>query len=132
MSSKKKRETEGDLNNKKAKMNNGVPDFVSDGLDTNEIRTIVQDIMIIIQDNKNKMKHEDIINNIKTNDARFTTFADRYPMLFDMITREQGFDYQSFEYFLSKREDIIQNKKPSDDVHKQVGQEMFDKYYKKI
>lgn len=131
MSSKKKRETEGDINNKKAKMNNGVPDFVSDGLDTNEIRTIVQDIMIIIQDNKNKMKHEDIINNIKTNDVRFTTFADRYPMLFDMITREQGFDYQSFEYFLSKREDIIQNKKSSDDVHKQVGQEMFDKYYKK-
>ena len=41
MSSKKKRETEGDINNKKAKMNNGVPDFVSDGLDTNEIRTII-------------------------------------------------------------------------------------------
>ena len=56
MSSKKKRETEGDINNKKAKMNNGVPDFVSDGLDTNDIRNIVQDIMIIIQNNKNKMK----------------------------------------------------------------------------
>ena len=131
MSSKKKRETEGCVDNKKAKMNNTPPDFVSDGLDTNEIRNIVQDIMIIIQDNKNKMKHDDIINNIKTKEARFTTFSERYPMLFDMVTKEQGFDYQCFEYFLSKREDIIQNKKPSDDVHKQVGQEMFDKYYKK-
>jgi hypothetical protein len=131
MSSKKKRELDSDVNNKKAKMNNMPPDFVSDGLDTNEIRIIVQDIMIIILDNKNKMTHDEIINNIKTKEARFTTFADRYPMLFDMITREQGFDYQSFEYFLSKREEIIQNKKPSDDVHKQVGQEMFDKYYKK-
>ena len=131
MSSKNKREAEGNVNNKKVKINNAVPDFVSDGLDTNEIRNIVQDIMIIIQNNKNKMKHEDIINNIKTQEERFLSFADRYPMLFDMITREQGFDYESFEYFLSKREDIIKNKKPSDDVHKQVGQEMFDKYYKK-
>ena len=90
MSSKKKRETEGDINNKKAKMNNGVPDFVSDGLDTNDIRNIVQDIMIIIQNNKNKMKHEDIINNIKTQEARFITFADRYPMLFNMITVSSG------------------------------------------
>jgi hypothetical protein len=130
MSSKKRKEVENDINSKKAKTDT-VPDFVKDGLDTNEIRNIVQDIMIIIQDNKNKMKHDDIINNIKTMEERFISFADRYPMLFDMVTREQGFDYQSFEYFLSKRDEIIKNKKPSDDVHKQVGQEMFDKYYKK-
>jgi hypothetical protein len=130
MSSKKRKEVENDINSKKAKTDT-VPDFVKDGLDTNEIRNIVQDIMIIIQDNKNKMKHDDIINNIKTKEERFISFADRYPMLFDMVTREQGFDYQSFEYFLSKRDEIIKNKKPSDDVHKQVGQEMFDKYYKK-
>jgi len=130
MSSKKRKEVENDINSKKAKTDT-VPDFVKDGLDTNEIRNIVQDIMIIIQDNKNKMKHDDIINNIKTREERFISFADRYPMLFDMVTREQGFDYQSFEYFLSKRDEIIKNKKPSDDVHKQVGQDMFDKYYKK-
>jgi glutamate mutase epsilon subunit len=130
MSSKKRKEVENDINSKKAKTDT-VPDFVKDGLDTNEIRNIVQDIMIIIQDNKNKMKLDDIINNIKTMEERFISFADRYPMLFDMVTREQGFDYQSFEYFLSKRDEIIKNKKPSDDVHKQVGQEMFDKYYKK-
>jgi hypothetical protein len=132
MSSKKKRDLENDgNNNKKAKLDGTVPDFVSDGLDTNEIRNIVQDIMIFIQNNKNKMKHDDIINNIKTHEERFKSFADRYPMLFDMITREEGFDYERFEYFLSKREDIVKNKKPSDDVHKQVGQEMFDRYYKK-
>ena len=112
-------------------MDDTSPEFVSDGLDTNEIRNIVQDIMIIILNNKNKAKHEDIINNIKVQEERFKSFADRYPMLFDMITREEGFEYERFEYFLSKRDDIIKNKKPSDDVHKQVGQEMFDRYYKK-
>jgi hypothetical protein len=131
MSSKKKRDLESDGINKKAKMDDTSPEFVSDGLDTNEIRNIVQDIMIIILNNKNKAKHEDIINNIKVQEERFKSFADRYPMLFDMITREEGFEYERFEYFLSKRDDIIKNKKPSDDVHKQVGQEMFDRYYKK-
>jgi len=52
-------------------------------------------------------------------------------MLFDMVTKEAGFDYSFFEYFLSKRETIIKNTETSEEVHKQVGQEMFDLYYKK-
>jgi len=132
MSSKKRDLESKDNNNKKQKLDNILPDFVSDGLDTKEIRDIVQDIMIIIQNNKNKASHEDIINNIKnSNDARIKLFTDRYPMLFDMVTKKEGFDYSSFEYFLTMRDKIIKKEITSDDASKVVGQVWFDKYYKK-
>jgi hypothetical protein len=129
----KKRDLESkDINNKKQKLDNTLPDFVSDGLDTKEIRDIVQDIMIIIQNNKNKSTHEEIINNIKnSNDVRIKLFIERYPMLFDMVTKKEGFDYSSFEYFLTMRDKIIKKELTSDDASKHVGQVWFDKYYKK-
>jgi hypothetical protein len=132
MSSKKRDLESKDMNNKKQKLDNTLPDFVSDGLDTKEIRDIVQDIMIIIENNKNKTKHEDIINNIKnSDDVRFKLFIERYPMLFDMVTKKEGFDYSSFEYFLMMRDKIIKKELTSEDASKHVGQVWFDKYYKK-
>ena len=132
MSSKKRDLESNNINNKKQKLDNTLPDFVSDGLDTKEIRDIVQDIMIIIQNNKNKSTHEEIINNIKnSNDVRIKLFIERYPMLFDMVTKKEGFDYSSFEYFLTMRDKIIKKEITSDDASKHVGQVWFDKYYKK-
>lgn len=132
MSSKKRDLKSNDINNKKQKLDNTLPDFVSDGLDTKEIRDIVQDIMIIIQNNKNKATHEEIINNIKnSDDVRIKLFTERYPMLFDMVTKKEGFDYPSFEYFLTMRDKIIKKELTSDDASKVVGQVWFDKYYKK-
>ena len=132
MSSKKRDLESKDIHNKKQKLDNTLPDFVSDGLDTKEIRDIVQDIMIIIENNKNKSTHEEIINNIKnSNDVRIKLFTERYPMLFDMVTKEEGFDYSSFEYFLTMRDKIIKKELTSDDASKHVGQVWFDKYYKK-
>jgi hypothetical protein len=132
MSSKKRDLESNNINNKKQKLDNTLPDFVRDGLDTKEIRDIVQDIMIIIQNNKNKSTHEEIINNIKnSNDVRIKLFIERYPMLFDMVTKKEGFDYSSFEYFLTMRDKIIKKELTSDDASKHVGQEWFDKYYKK-
>jgi hypothetical protein len=132
MSSKKRDLESNNINNKKQKLDNTLPDFVRDGLDTKEIRDIVQDIMIIIQNNKNKSTHEEIINNIKnSNDARIKLFIERYPMLFDMVTKKEGFDYSSFEYFLTMRDKIIKKELTSDDASKHVGQVWFDKYYKK-
>jgi hypothetical protein len=132
MSSKKRDLESKDINNKKQKLDNTLPDFVSDGLDTKDIRDIVQDIMIIIQNNKNKSTHEDIINNIKnSDDVRIKLFKERYPMLFDMVTKKEGFDYSSFEYFLMMRDKIIKKELTSEDASKHVGQVWFDKYYKK-
>jgi Na+-translocating ferredoxin:NAD+ oxidoreductase RnfC subunit len=132
MSSKKRDLESKDINNKKQKLDNTLPDFVSDGLDTKEIRDIVQDIMIIIENNRNKATHEEIINNIKkSDDVKIKLFTERYPMLFDMVTKKEGFDYSSFEYFLTMRDKIIKKELTSDDASKHVGQVWFDKYYKK-
>jgi hypothetical protein len=106
-------------------------DFVKDGMETNEIRTIVQDIMLYIEENRNKMEFKDIISSLKGNINRVEFFEQRYPLLYEMVTREQGFEYQSLEYFLSMRENIIQNKITSEDASKVVGQVWFDKYCKK-
>ena len=115
-----------------------VEDFVSDGLDNKQITEIVQDIMKIIHDNKSRdnksntspLSHTALVHNM-TQEDKFKFFIERYPMLFDMVTKEAGFDYSFLEYFLSKREVIIKKQKTSDEIHKQVGQEMFDLYYKK-
>lgn len=108
-------------------------DFLSDGLDNKAITDIVQDIMKIIHDNQcmaTPLSHASVVHNM-TQEDKFKFFIERYPMLFDMVTKETGFDYSFFEYFLSKRETIITKKETSEEVHKQVGQEMFDLYYKK-
>ena len=106
-------------------------DFVKDGMETNEIKTIVQDIMLYIEENRNKMEFKDIISSLKGNINRVEFFEQRYPLLYEMVTREQGFEYRSLEYFLSMRENIIQNKITSEDASKVVGQVWFDKYCKK-
>ena len=106
-------------------------DFVKDGMETNEIKTIVQDIMLYIEENRNKMEFKDIINSLKDNINGVEFFEQRYPLLYEMVTREQGFEYRSLEYFLSMRENIIQNKITSEDASKVVGQVWFYKYCKK-
>ncbi|NDB56038.1 hypothetical protein EB155_08590, partial [archaeon] len=57
-------------------------------------------------------------------------FEKRYPMLYQMVTKEEGFEYQSLEYFLKMREGIIQNQMTTDEASKIVGQQWFDKYCK--
>jgi hypothetical protein len=118
--------------NKKPKTD-GEPDFLSDGLDNKAICDIVQDIMAIIHDNKGKAtpaSHAQLVNNI-SEEEKFKFFIERYPMLFDMVTKETGFEYSSLEYFLSMRDEIIKQRITSEEASKQVGQVWFDKYYKK-
>jgi len=105
-------------------------DFVKDGMETNEIRNIVQDIMLYIEENRNKMEFKDIIASLKDNIDRVVFFEKRYPMLYQMVTKEEGFEYQSLEYFLKMREGIIQNQMTTDEASKIVGQQWFDKYCK--
>ena len=108
-------------------------DFLSDGLDNKAIREVVQDIMSVIHDNKGKtspVPHANLVNKM-TQDEKYKFFVDRYPMLFEMVSKEAGFDYSSFEYFLSMREEIIKKNITSEEASKQVGQVWFDKYYKK-
>lgn len=105
-------------------------DFVKDGMETNEIRNVVQDIMLYIEENRNKMEFKEIIASLKDNIDRVEFFEKRYPMLYQMVTKEEGFEYQSLEYFLKMREGIIQNQMTADEASKIVGQQWFDKYCK--
>ena len=104
--------------------------FVKDGMETDEIRTMVQDIMLYIEEQRNKMDFKDIIASLKDNITNVEFFEERYPMLYQMVTKEEGFEYKSFEYFLKMREGIIQNQMTSDDASKIVGQQWYDKYCK--
>ena len=104
--------------------------FVKDGMETDEIRTMVQDIMLYIEEQRNKMDFKDIIASLKDNITNIEFFEQRYPMLYQMVTKEEGFEYQSLEYFLKMREGIIQNQMTSDDASKIVGQQWYDKYCK--
>ena len=130
MNTQKKRDrnenSEGD--NKKARIN-GQPDFLSDGLNNDAIRVIVKEILSIIQEKKATTSHKEIVN-IITKDTKFKFFIERYPMLFEMVTKDAVFDNESFEYFLSMRDEIIKNKITSEEASKEVGQVWFDKYYK--
>lgn len=131
MNSHKKRESsvnnEGSVNKKARAI--GQPDFLKDGLNNNEIRVIVKEILSIIQDKKGTIPHANIVN-IITGDSKFKFFIERYPMLFDMVTKDAVFDNESFEYFLSMRNEIIKNKVTSEEASKEVGQVWFDKFYK--
>tara|TARA_B100000795_G_scaffold219317_1_gene173594 strand:- start:11988 stop:12362 length:375 start_codon:yes stop_codon:yes gene_type:complete len=105
-------------------------EFVKDGMETNDIKNIVQDIMLYIEENRNKMKFEEIIGSLKGNIDRIEIFESRYPLLYEMITRDQGFDYNNLEYFFKMRENIIQNKMTGEDASKIIGQVWYDKYCK--
>jgi len=130
MDLQKKRENSGgeEVSNKKARTV-GQPDFLSDGLNNDAIRLKIKDILTIIKDKKPTTTHAEIVN-IITEDSRFKFFIERYPMLFEMVTKDAVFDYESFEYFLSMREEIIKQKITSEEASKEVGQVWFDKYYK--
>ncbi|WP_396189555.1 hypothetical protein [Flavobacterium sp.] len=110
--------------NKKHKSHHN-KDFVDDGLDTQDIRKSIMDIRDFIKTQGASMTNESLIETLK-NEYEF--FSNRYPMLFNMACTAQEFDYQSLEYFLNMRDNIITDKISSEDASKQVGQEWFDKY----
>ena len=108
-----------------------IADFVKDGMETEDIKMMVQDIMLFITENKAKYgSHEELLKQLKKSIEGILFFEERYPMLYAMVTKEEGFEYSSLEYFLQMREKIINNQLSSEQASKQVGQVWFDKYYK--
>jgi hypothetical protein len=109
-----------------------VADFIKDGMETADIRAMVQDIVLYITENKGKhTSHDELLNKMKKSIEGILFFEERYPMLYAMVTKEEGFEYSSLEYFLEMREKIVNNQLTSEQASKVVGQVWFDKYYKK-
>jgi hypothetical protein len=87
--------------------------------------------MLFMTENKTKYgSHEELLKQLKKSIEGILFFEERYPMLYSMVTKEEGFEYSSLEYFLQMREKIINNKLSSEQASKEVGQVWFDKYYK--
>jgi hypothetical protein len=108
-----------------------VADFVKDGMETEDIRKMVQEIMLYMTEKKNSFSsHIELLNNMKSSIEGIMFFEERYPMLYAMVTKEEGFDYASLEYFLNMRNKIIKNELSVEEASKEVGQVWFDKYYK--
>ena len=109
-----------------------VADFVKDGMETADIKTMVQDIVLYMTENKTKYSsHDELLKEMKNSIEGILFFEERYPMLYAMVTKEEGFEYSSLEYFLEMREKIVNNQLTSEQASKVVGQVWFDKYYKK-
>lgn len=101
-------------------------DFIKDGM-TNE--QIVETIKAVRKRNQEAdirvLNEMDKYNKLK---EEFEFFSDRYPMLFDMSTREGEFDWSSLNYFLNMRNRIINNQMSSEEASQKIGKEWFDKF----
>jgi hypothetical protein len=108
-----------------------VANFIKDGMESNDIKNLVQEVMLYMTEKKNSFSsHEELLNSMKSSIEGLLFFEERYPMLYAMVTKEEGFDYASLEYFLNMRNKIIKNELSVEDASKEVGQVWFDKYYK--
>jgi len=98
-------------------------DFVKDGMTTEEIRKTIQNIRLYIEKPGAASLNDRIIK-LKED---YKAFADRYPMLFDKSV-EPSFNYDFLNYFLNKRDEIINDKISAEDASKIVGKEWFDRF----
>lgn len=98
-------------------------DFVQDGMTTAEIRKTVQLIRAYIEKG-GAASLEDRLTQLQ---QEHSFFAERYPVLFEMCTRPD-FNFNHLNYFLNKRDEIIQDKVTSEEQSKKVGKEWFDKF----
>ncbi len=98
-------------------------DFVNDGMTTMDIKKTIQHIRAYIE----KPGNASLDDRVKKLREDHTFFVERYPMLFEMCTKPD-FNFQYLNYFLNKRDEIINDKISSEDASKIVGQEWFNKF----
>jgi len=98
-------------------------EFVSDGMTTDEIKKTVRNIREYLEKNS-KVSIADRLKKIEEDNA---FFAKRYPMLFELVTRDT-FNYEHLNYFLNMREKVIADKISADEASKTIGAEWFNKF----
>lgn len=102
-------------------------DFVKDGLTNDEIITTIKNIINRKKSDEMKEIKEEMDRYGKMREE-FKSFADRYPMLFELSLRNDDFDWNSLNYMLNMRNKIINNEMTSEGATKVVGQEWFNKH----
>jgi hypothetical protein len=101
-------------------------DFIEDGLENEEIVRIIKEILEKKKNGLYKDKNE--MDRYEAFKKDYEFFANRYPMLFELVLRNDNFNWDNLYYMLGMRNKIIENKMTPENASKQVGQVWFDKY----
>ena len=102
-------------------------DFIKDGMENDEIINIVKNIRRCIETDNNTSYENKLIFLQK----EYPQFLERYPILFDISTRKETFDWNFFNYFMNMRSKIVNDELTSEKASIIVGQNAYDKYVKK-
>jgi hypothetical protein len=101
-------------------------DFIEDGLENEEIVRIIKEILEKKKNGLYKDKNE--MDRYEAFKKDYEFFANRYPMLFELVLRNDNFNWDNLYYMLGMRNKIIEDKMTAENASKQVGQVWFDKY----
>jgi hypothetical protein len=96
-------------------------DFIKDGLDNNSIREIIKNIRVSID----KDGSDECIEKLK---KEHSFFNERYPVLFEIATRKEEFNWEYMEYFLMMRNKIIEDELTNEKASVIIGNEWFKKH----
>ena len=67
-----------------------VANFIKDGMESNDIKNLVQEVMLYMTEKKNSFSsHEELLNSMKSSIEGLLFFEERYPMLYAMVTKEE-------------------------------------------
>ena len=95
-------------------------DFIKDGL-TNE------DIIKTIKEIRSKIKTSSS-NNYENLKKEYDFFSTRYPMLFEISTRNEPFNWDNLNKMLEMRKKVEENEISNDKASVIIGQQYYDKY----
>ncbi len=101
-------------------------DFIQDGMTNDKIIETIK--AIIVRKDEADIKLLSEMEKYEKLKLEFEFFSDRYPMLFDMCTRDSKFDWDSLNYFLNMRNKVINNKMSNEEASVKIGKEWFDKF----
>jgi hypothetical protein len=96
-------------------------DFIKDGLENEKIIEIIGKVRKIID----RDSSDATIELLK---KEYSFFAERYPILFDMVTRKEDFNWNYLNYFLNMRNKIIKDEITNEKASVIVGEEWFKKH----
>ena len=98
-------------------------DFIKDGMTNDDIINTLKKIRSVIE---NKNVNDKIIEQLK---KEHDFFSDRYPVLFDLATRNDApFNWDYLQYFLNMRSKIVNDEMTSEKASVVVGEEWFKKH----
>ena len=95
-------------------------DFIKDGLTHEDIIRTIKEIR-----SKIKTSSNDNYENLK---KEYNFFSERYPMLFEIATRNEEFNWDNLNKMLEMRKKIEDDKITSDKASVIIGQQYYDKY----